>query len=131
MKQYKHKKLWWIATKIDSNFYLYVSNRTWIWQNQTTIEDVFVEDSQDREDIKEENKIVNLVQDIIYTQTENYWTYYFRWGEKEIENVVKEHLWITKEDLYTAINTKNVWELESNIFKLFSDRWLLLDSNKD
>lgn len=121
MKQYKHKKLWWIARKNRVDW-LHLD----IWNQTFLIPKELIEESNDRELIEERDWIWDLYSSMI-------WLFGKQLTEEEEYPMFKERLnkhlpKITEEEIYES--TKKDYEykdITDSFIALLKSKWLLAD----
>jgi len=124
MKQYKHKNLWFIAT-LQSEYDLICSvTNPWgmKWLKPWTIQTLFVVNSQDWEEIKQEDIFEKIWDGYLDSELAD-----INWMKKAI----KKHLWITRNEIneliwYISNSGQDYIEKEKLGYRAKS-KWLLID----
>lgn len=135
-KQYKHKKLWWIAKeRIDDGTYsVYVIYDELEKPKLDWISKELIEDSNDRELIKEKDWINKIVDDFVESRRKDNDGKSYRYIRFEVEslkrNIEKYIPKITEEELDSIINKGlNYYEWNEMVFwyqirDMLKEKWL-------
>lgn len=123
MKQYKHKKLWWIVEDILNWYKRVTESKTYYYEKE------LIEDSQDRELLEERDWIDDAIENF-EIETD----YRFGLGRRQqlILHIRKLLPKITEEELDTLYSHKiGIWWMEfvsrENLKNLLKSKWLLAE----